>query len=272
MSDKPAILLIPGAFAPPEHYDAVVNAVVAQGHSIRALHLPTVGYKSGVKVPPCMEDDAAFIASEVAELADQGRDVVLLAHSYGGIPATQSTKGLGKAERQAQGMKGGIVRLAYMNCLVLPLGTSDPSVLMASDAPAKGQIVELKADDDGWLHHSDISLSAALGFSDLPREEGEMWARKLTRHSASAFPSELTHAGYRDIPVSWLLSEDDLCIPATLQRASMAMVERESGHRIDVTSIKAGHCPFISKPSLVTDWVLDIVAKVQSTQSSATVV
>ncbi|PWY73811.1 alpha/beta-hydrolase [Aspergillus sclerotioniger CBS 115572] len=271
MSEKPTILVIPGAFAPPEQYDAVVNAVAAQGYSIRALHLPSVGYKSGVTVPPCMEDDAAFIASEVTNLADQGRDVVLIAHSYGGIPATQSTKGLGKAKRQEQGMKGGIVQLAYMNCLVLPLGASDASVLLDSDAPPKGQMVVLKA-DDGWLHHSDIALSAALGFSDLPREEGEMWARKLTRHSASAFPSELTHVGYKDIPVSWLLSEDDLCIPATLQKASMAMVERESERKVDVTSIKAGHCPFISKPKLVTDWVLGVVAKVQSQQSSETVV
>ncbi|OOF95997.1 hypothetical protein ASPCADRAFT_506787 [Aspergillus carbonarius ITEM 5010] len=283
MSDQQAIL-IPGAFALPGHYDAVVNAVAAQGHSIRALHLPSVGYKSGVTVPPCMEDDAAFIASEVADLADQGRDEVLIAHSYGDIPATQRTKGLGKAERQAQGMKGGIVHLAFMNCLVLLLRASDASILLDPNAPPKEQVVELKADvclpfllsPTYFTIPIHMETRTTVGYITrtsryLPplvfricREKKVKCGQGNSRATVSAFPSELGHAGYKDIPVSWLLGEEELCIPATLQKESMAMVEREKDRKVDVTSFKAGHCPFISKPNLVTDWVLDVVAKVHS--------
>ena len=42
---------------------------------------------------------------------------------------TESTKGLRKEERQAQGKKGGVVSLAYMTALVPAVGTSAAGVL-----------------------------------------------------------------------------------------------------------------------------------------------
>jgi predicted alpha/beta hydrolase len=128
---KPSILLIPGSFALPEFYDPVVNAVSAKGYSIQALHLPTVGPKIGPvdAEPPSMYADAAFIAQEIEKLADEGKDVILIGHSYGGVPLSESTKGLGKDEREKEGKKGGVVRLGYLTALVPPVGTSAAGVL-----------------------------------------------------------------------------------------------------------------------------------------------
>ena len=130
---KPSILFIPGSFAPPELYDTVVNAVATKGYEIRALHLPSVGLKTGLREgePPTMYDDATFIAKEIEKLADEGKDVIIVAHSYGGVPATESTKRLGKEERQTQGKKGGIVKLAYMTALVPAVGIPGGGVLPA---------------------------------------------------------------------------------------------------------------------------------------------
>ena len=66
---------------------------------------------------------------DTEKLADEGKNVILLAHSYGGVPVTESTKGLRKEERQAQGKKGGVVSLAYMTALVPAVGTSAAGVL-----------------------------------------------------------------------------------------------------------------------------------------------
>lgn len=76
-----------------------------------------------------MDDDAAFIAKEVERLADQGKDVVLMGHSYGGIPVTESTKGLSREERERDGKKGGIVRLAYVTAVVPAVGQNCGDVL-----------------------------------------------------------------------------------------------------------------------------------------------
>ena len=165
-SDKPTILIIPGAFATPDLYDEVVNPLAAQGYSIRALHLPSVGYAQ--ERPGTMMDDAAFIASEVSKLADEGKDVVLIAHSYGGVPATQSTKGVGKVERQSQEKKGGIVRLAYMTAMVPALEES-PSRNLLLELPPKEHMMEIREEV--------ISLLFALltsGFSQLILQTGRL--------------------------------------------------------------------------------------------------
>ena len=76
-----------------------------------------------------MYADAAFIAQEIEKLADEGKDVILIGHSYGGVPLSESTKGLGKEEREKEGKKGGVVRLGYLTALVPPVGTSAGGVL-----------------------------------------------------------------------------------------------------------------------------------------------
>jgi alpha-beta hydrolase superfamily lysophospholipase len=135
-SSKPTILLIPGSFALPEFYDPVFEAVRAQGYDIKGLHKPSVGLSSRQNrpgPPPTMYDDAAYIAGEAEKLIDEGKDVILVPHSYGGVPTSQCTKGLTKAERQAAGKSGGIVNIAYLTCLVPALGQTAKDVLATVD-------------------------------------------------------------------------------------------------------------------------------------------
>jgi pimeloyl-ACP methyl ester carboxylesterase len=136
---KPSIVFVPGSFALPEFYDNITTAVAAKGYEIKAIRLPSVGAKSASshtpdseqdaqphsQTTPTMFDDAAFITHEVTQLADQGKDVILIAHSYGGIPTSESIKGLAKAERTV----GGVVRVAYITALVPKLGASAMDVL-----------------------------------------------------------------------------------------------------------------------------------------------
>lgn len=122
----PSILLVSGSFVQPALYDTLITASVTHNISVLAPRLPSVGLPTGPSpgVPPTMYDDAALIASEITRLADEGGDVVVVAHSYGGIPATESIKGLSKDERAAQGKEGGVVRLAYMTAIVGDVGVS----------------------------------------------------------------------------------------------------------------------------------------------------
>lgn len=129
---KPTIVLVPGSFGLPEFYNQILDPISSAGYDIKGLHMPTVGestLKGRDGVPPTMYDDAAFIAERVEKLADEDKDIVLVAHSYGGVPVTQSTKGLSKKERESSGKKGGIVRIAYMTCLTPALGKSAADIL-----------------------------------------------------------------------------------------------------------------------------------------------
>lgn len=92
-----------------------------------------------------MYEDAAVIAEEAGALADQGRDVIIISHSYGGVPATESVRGLSKKARRAEGKQGGVVRLAYMASLVPALGAAANEVL-TNRPRAEGLSVEMDMD------------------------------------------------------------------------------------------------------------------------------
>lgn len=148
---KPSILIVPGSFAPAAIYDQLVEAVSARGYEIRAVQLPSVGLKpepTPRREPPTMYEDAAAIARHAAALADEGKDVVVIAQSYGGVPATESVRGLSRAERRGQGKDGGIVRLAYLSALTPELGVAAGGVL-ADATRSDDTRVEMEMDVGG---------------------------------------------------------------------------------------------------------------------------
>ncbi|KXT11246.1 hypothetical protein AC579_6992 [Pseudocercospora musae] len=264
---KPSLLFIPGSFALPEHYNNIFESIRSQGYEIEGLHLPSVGLKTGPRQgpPPTMYDDAAYIASKTRPLVEAGKDVILFAHSYGGVPTSQSTLGLTKVEREKEGKQGGIIRIAYMTSVVPPLGGSAGTTM--ADVPEDQRLAPgsgLDIDGKGWLTHTSPARTAAISCSDLPPEEGQAWVKSMVQHSGMSFASELTHAGYKDVEnVSWLFCEKDLCIPKEVQQKTIEMIERErDGRKVDVTKIEADHIPSLGpRKQEVIDWVLSVAGK-----------
>ena len=104
---------------------------------------------------PSMYKDAEFLAGEVEKLADQGKDVILVGHSYAGLPMTECTKGLSKGERTSQGKSGGIVHLAYIAALVPAVGHSAFALLDTTSDETRAQLsVDVRcAPLSSVLHH-----------------------------------------------------------------------------------------------------------------------
>ncbi|KAH6683621.1 Alpha/beta hydrolase fold-1 [Plectosphaerella plurivora] len=246
--------IIPAASALPVLYDNVVKAVTAHGYDIKVLHIPSVGLVTGARPgePPSMYDDAAFIAAHVTTIADAGNNVLLITHSYGGVPATQSIEGLTKVEREKAGKPGGVVGLAYMTSLV-------PEVDMPAATRSLSPLMEIG--EDGWFYYPDNKLVARISFSDMSQEEGESWAKKLVKHSAASFSNPLTYAGYKHVPVSYLVAEGDQSISPETQRSQIKMIERVSGNKVDVTATSAGHAPPLTAPDDVINWILAVAKK-----------
>ncbi|EXJ73903.1 uncharacterized protein A1O5_02197 [Cladophialophora psammophila CBS 110553] len=263
---NPSIIFIPGSYVLLPVYQPLFDAVSEAGYEIKGIHPPTVGLSSrqGRESPaPSMYDDAAVIAQAAEKLADQGKDVILMGHSYAGIPMSQSTKGLGKEERRAQGKPGGIVQLAFISCLVPAIGSSAAS-LLGRFPNEKRPLVSI--DEDGWMLMEDPEATARMICQELPPKEGEAIVTGFAKHSAQSFGNQLTHAGYKDIPVSYLLCEEDLAGPPDFQREMIAMIAEASGRKVDVTSIKAGHCPNLTAKDETIEWVLNVVRKAEESR------
>ena len=71
-------------------------------------------------------DDDYTNRSALAGLVEsEGKEVVLVLHSYGGMVGTEAVQGsLGRKYRKNLGLKGGVGGLFYMCALILPLGQS----------------------------------------------------------------------------------------------------------------------------------------------------
>lgn len=173
-----SMLIIPGASAVPEFYSPIISAVTAHGFDIKVLHIPSVGTPGPREgAPPTMYDDAAFISTHVKSLADAGKDIILITHSYGGVPGTQSVQGLSKKEREAHGLEGGIVGIAYITSLVPNLG--EPAASVQAPMPEESKI---PTNIDVRLYRHLCVRFAILGDANLkPNRKGDGFTTPIYR-------------------------------------------------------------------------------------------
>jgi pimeloyl-ACP methyl ester carboxylesterase len=95
--------------------------------------------------------------------------------------------------------------------------------------------------------------SAKVTFSDLPFEEGLAFAKQMPEHSATSFGGPLTYPGYKHVPVSYLLCEEDMTVPPEMQQRFIDLLEKESEGKVVVSKCSAGHCPQLSQPDVVIE-------------------
>ena len=112
---KPTYVLLPGAWHSPDIYGDVVGLLAKHGYPAISLPLPSF---DATLPHHDFSLDVAAIRSCIAELISKDKDVILVVHSYAGLPGGQATKDLGKKEREAQGLKVGIIRYVVINGFV----------------------------------------------------------------------------------------------------------------------------------------------------------
>jgi pimeloyl-ACP methyl ester carboxylesterase len=126
----PTIVFIPGAWHTCDYYKQVISILTEKGFPTATVNLPSVGGVSS------MEDDAIAIQNVISKLANDGQQIILVMHSYGGIPGTESAKGLSREIRQAKGKAGGIIALVYVSAYLIKEGMSVLSVAGDAEWPA----------------------------------------------------------------------------------------------------------------------------------------
>ncbi|EDN02759.1 predicted protein [Histoplasma mississippiense (nom. inval.)] len=102
---KPTVVFVPGGFHTPAIFDPVLPFLHAAGYPTASVYLPSVGVSPGI---PDLSPDVEAVNLVVGGLVALGREVLLVAHSYGGVPSSEGLQGLSKQERQAQGLAGGV--------------------------------------------------------------------------------------------------------------------------------------------------------------------
>jgi alpha-beta hydrolase superfamily lysophospholipase len=119
-SSYPVLVLVHGAWHHPSHYKLLVESFSNEGfQDIVTPRNPTSGSIEQV-VDKSYPDDVQVIQEAIAPFLDAGRDLVLVAHSYGGVPAASSLKGNTVLERAEKGLRVGIRGLVSIAAFLLP--------------------------------------------------------------------------------------------------------------------------------------------------------
>ena len=83
---KLTLVFVHGSWHNPNFFAGVRCTLEERGYSTRCPDMPTDGPE---RLAKSLADDAACVSAEVAICTDQGADVILILHSYGGLPGSQ---------------------------------------------------------------------------------------------------------------------------------------------------------------------------------------
>ena len=115
---KPTVLIVPGGWHVPIHYDPLTKILSSHGFPAVALLLPTAGASD-----KDLYDDIAYISSQFQELVEEGgKEVIVVVHSYGGIPGPSAARPFVRKERAQQGKEGGVIGVLYISSWAMPAG------------------------------------------------------------------------------------------------------------------------------------------------------
>ncbi|RVX71696.1 hypothetical protein B0A52_03880 [Exophiala mesophila] len=246
---KPVFILVPGAAAPAKIYRREIARFNELGYEAETVPTPSVGRRDPLP-PATMDEDAVTVRNVAMKYINQGKDVNIVTHSYGGLPGTEAVRGISKKVREAKGLKGGVSRIIYVTSVVLPVGGK------LSDAFEGGMPSFLKVVDE-YLVQPTPEENTKIVFYDIPEAEAIEWAREMEEHSFTSYAGPLTYAAWNDVPVSYFFCENDTIIPPQAQQGGIDLIEKESGQKVDVHRLQAGHAPQANFPGRIPEMIIE---------------
>ena len=121
---KPTILLIPGAWSHPSTYDVFISHLQHLSFPIAYVPYPSLNPSHPAPTDAAHDVKTVLQKSLLPLIQNEGKDVVIVMHSYGGVPGSSAARGLSKVQRSKKGENGGVVGLIYVSGIVLPSGAS----------------------------------------------------------------------------------------------------------------------------------------------------
>ncbi|GME47542.1 hypothetical protein GTA08_BOTSDO11688 [Neofusicoccum parvum] len=234
---KPTVLLVPGAWQPSDAFDPLRRLLTQKGYESVAVDHPSVG---GEPADQTLDTDVASLRKTLAQLVDeQGKDVVVLLHSYGGVVGSCASEGFGAKQRAKEGKKGGILEIVYLSAFALPKGKSLVEMLGGQPLP--------------WMKFEGpkvtVELPASTGFPDLSPSEQEKWNARLTHTAAAVFAGLSTYEPWHDIPCMYFICDGDTILIPPIQEA---MAQSIGG---TIRRNTGAHSAFLSVPDQVLEGI-----------------
>ncbi|WP_138731559.1 alpha/beta fold hydrolase [Modestobacter excelsi] len=209
----PTLVLVHGAWHGSWCWEPLVDAL--GDVPVQTIDLPSVG--EGQATLGDLYADAAALRSALSGIDGP---TVVLGHSYGGAVITEAvTAG------------SGVAHLVYLCAFLLDEGESLLGAVGGTPPP-------------WWDVRGDrvlVQTPAEVFYNDVSPELTARSVARVSAHSLAAFDQPLTNAGWKSVPSTYVISEQDQAIPVFAQEA---MAQRAG----EVLRMDTGHSPFLSQP------------------------
>jgi pimeloyl-ACP methyl ester carboxylesterase len=220
-----SVLVVPGAWHKPEHFRLLVD-------ELSDVDVHTVTLTSSGDDPASLQDmhaDADVIARAAAGIDGP---VVVVAHSYGGVPTTQAFP---KA--------GNVARIVYLASFQLEVGD-------ALTSPNGGELRpwSRRLQRPGIGDYVEVIAPIVTFYNDVDSECAERAAAGLGYQSYASMSQPLTETAWRTIPSTYVICEADNAIPVAAQEA---MARRADS----VERLPTSHSPFLSQPAALAELI-----------------
>ncbi|KAI1336623.1 Alpha/beta hydrolase fold-1 [Xylariaceae sp. FL0016] len=201
---KPVLVFCPGAWCTPLYFEPTISILEAAGYTCVAVSLPSVGSESRSQdSPPVstgLQADAGAVRRTLLEQLDAGHDVVLVAHSYGGIVSSEAVRGLDAASRGAG--TPAVRHLVYVAALLLDVGAR---VWRDGEPPDDGSYII--QGPVCWMNPEDPK--AALAIARCGPEALVLLMRAVASHAWRCFAEPVTFAGWRVVGGTYVRATED---------------------------------------------------------------
>lgn len=118
-SSNPTLIFCPGAWYPPTAFEPL--AAHFPDHTTHTVAFPSIQQATSVQD---LQPDINTLRALVEQEASAGKDVVIISHSWSGLPVNSALDGLSKTERQAAGETGGVAKLVFISAFIPDIGES----------------------------------------------------------------------------------------------------------------------------------------------------
>jgi len=231
------IIFVPGAWHGPEAFFDVGDRLRTNGYNIDYVNLASVGPTTHLKD---FQPDVAVIREHITKAVSAGQQVVMVVHSYGGVPTSDAVHGLDYSSRQAAGQPGGVTHMFFCCSFLIPVGQSLQGAFGGNDLP--------------WYNVSDDKTEInpmtpeKIFYNDMPQDMVRKWVAKLRPHSYQTLHSKVEHAMWRTVPSTYLYCLQDNAIPIAVQELMVKEWAGGAGVTIRTETVDAAHSPFFTKP------------------------
>lgn len=238
---KPTFVCLHGAWHSPSCWDKIKPLLSTHGYDCVCPAFPSTGAKIPVRD---FTEDVDTIRSTVTELIEQQKEVIVVMHSYSGIPGGQALEGLDKKTQTEKGLEGGVIRLIYIMSFIVPEGFQH-----SAHGTRDNMVPVMKTDFEAGTVIVEPEDAKGLFYQDLPDDVVSELAKDLRPQSLGVFWSTTSHAAWKHVPTTYVICEDDT--PSTVAAAGylLSTAQAAEGSKVDtVVKRKVGHSPFLSQP------------------------